>query len=584
MQQPNNSNTPANIGPGDPGDAKAAVQSLISAFKAYSLYPDNHSFSKKNLARLSDDLDAYLEKHETLRLETGRNNFYFKGELLIEGTAEENNPAYLLTRDGIEHIDFSRGVPSSEISSFLNILNKRRNPFEESGGDIVTSLWQENFSHIDYQEVDIFALESFQFDLASFHVTPEPEDSPAGQEGGGEPQQPVSEAASSKSVDTAVPNEFLADHGIRVLEITPQEKEALAALVREEEQKNFTSDVIDILLILLVIQKNKAHFLQVLEFLSFEFLDTMDKGAFHLALKLLNNINIINDQFKSKKPWITALLDTFIDSLSSRENLSRISWVENENLLKLYRHNIPALVQTLRFLTPEIILSIGSLVGRLSVDEVSLRNQLLSLLESKAKQDPEKLRTLLAESDEAINLILAPAVATLPKSEAARIYLQMTQHASAAVRKVGLDGYVATEASPDFTRLMHLLNAKDRSLRDRVLTYLLQQESGTAEKILIRFLTEAVDTRGTDQRIIFEAYQALASCASEDALQFLEEILLESKMSKMFSNTNAVHKKGAAFALRAVGTEEAMLVLKKGSQSLRPDIRLACKHVLGKRK
>lgn len=570
------------------GDAKAAVQSLISAFKAYSLYPANHSFSKKNLARLSDDLDTFLEKYETLRLETGRNNFYFKDELLFEGTAEENNPAYLLTRDGIEHIEFSRDVPSSEISSFLNILNKHRNPFEESGGDIVTSLWQENFSHIDYQEVDIFALESFQFDLSAFHVIPEPDGSPATQEGGGdsgrEPQKSAPETTRSESADTAAPNVFLAEHGLRVLEITPQEKEALTALVQEEEQKNFTSDVIDILLILLVIQKNKAHFLQVLEFLSFEFLDTMDKGAFHLSLKLLNNINIIRTQFKSRKPWITPLLDTFITSLSSRENLSRISWVENENLLKLYKHNIQPLLQALRFLTPEIILPIGSLVGRISVNEVSLRNQLLALIENKAKQNPEILKTLLAESDEEINLILAPAVATLPKSEAARIYLQMAHHVSSEVRKVGLDGYMASETSPDFARLLHLLSAKDRSLRDRILTYLLQWGNGTAEKILIRFLTEAVHTKETDQRIIFEAYQALAACASEDSLRFLEGILLESKLSKMFSNTNAVHKKGAAFAVRAIGTEEAMLVLKKGSQSLSPDIRLACKHVLEKRK
>jgi len=156
----------------------------------------------------------------------------------------------------------------------------------------------------------------------------------------------------------------------------------------------------------------------------------------------------------------------------------------------------------------------------------------------------------------------------------------MTHHSSPEVRKMGLDRFVAVDNDPDFGKLLHLFADDDIWFRYRIITYLFQAEEETAEKVLLRFLTEASRSDQYDQKIIFGYYKALASCASRAAVPFLEKMLLESKLSGMFNTSEAVHKKGAALALKTIGTEEALAILRKGSQSLRPDVRMASQQML----
>lgn len=571
--------------------AKKAVQSFISAFRVSTLYPPEHASSRKNVAKLQEDIETFLQEYPTLRLDTARNTFYYKGTVLYDGPAEENNPAYLLTRDGLEYLEFVRGLTQSEISALLNLLNRNRNPFEEPEGDIVTSMWQENFAHISYQEMDIFALESFQFDLSSFKMTPEQAAgatqvppsalpaSPPGQEAGAETAGPPADSqAPSPLQETA--NALLPAQAIPLVTITSEEEAALAAQVQEHERKNFTSDILDVLLIILVVQKNKANFLHALEFLEYQFFETLDKGDFHLTFKLLNNIQLIRNQFKEQKTWIPSLLDNFLLALSDREKFSQLSWVKNERALRQHTPYLAQLWQVLRLLTPEIIMTLGPLAGRIPMENLHIRNELLGIIESKAAQEPERLQILLASADEQVNLLLAPLVAGLIRVDAARIYLQMTRHGSAEVRKTGLDNYMQIVAQPDFTNLFHLLGDEDDRVRERIISYLFHAGPETAGTHLIRFLEEAKNNTAQDHKQVFELYRALAACPASSALPFLEKTLLGSKLTGMFSNSSTVHIKGAALALRTIGSDEALAVLKKGGRSMRPDVRLACQHVL----
>ena len=93
--------------------------------------------------------------------------------------------------------------------------------------------------------------------------------------------------------------------------------------------------------------------------------------------------------------------------------------------------------------------------------------------------------------------------------------------------------------------------------------------------MLLRFLKKAVN-EGIEHAHMFEYYKALSQCGSVKSVRVLEKILLESKVKEMFSNMNAVHKKGSALALKVLGSEEALRVLDKGKKSMRPDIRMAC--------
>lgn len=561
--------------------AKKAVQSFVSAFRTYALYPVEHASSRKNVAKLQEDLEAFLRDYPALRLDVAKNGFYYKGETLFEGTAEENNPAYLLTRDGLEFLEFERDLPLAETSALLCLLNRNRNPFEEPEGDIVTSLWQENFTHINYQEMDIFALESFQFDLSTFRMTPEQAadivDSPHSQP----PTSPQGAPAGTiESPAPEAPSILLPEQGVTIMPLTAKEKAELAAQIQAEEQKDFTSDVIDVLLIILVVQHNKVNFLHALEFLEFQFFETLDKGRFHLTYKLLNNILLVRNQLKEQKPWSPSLLDNFLLTLANEEKLGQVSWVKKPDMLRPHTPYLPQLLQILRLLPPQIIMTLGPLAARIPIDNLHVRNELLAIIDSKARLEPELLHSLLAKSGEEVNLLLAPLVVGMARQDAAGIYLEMTRHASAEVRKMGLDNYIQAATRPDFSELFPLLGDEDARVRERITAYLWQAGPDIAEPLLISFLEQACQNGHEDPKAIVDGYRALASYRTNGALPFLEKTLLDSRLTDMFNNSKTVHIKAAALALRTIGTDEAMAILKKGGQSMRPDIRLACQHVL----
>lgn len=584
--------------------AQKTIQAFNAAFKSYSLYPEDHIFCRTNLEKFITQLESFLELYEEFSLDIAKNSFFYGGKLISEGSPEEANPAYLLTRDGLIRLNFLRGLDSAEITALFQILGQHRSAGDESGGDIVTSFWQAEFRHIEYEEVDIFALELFNFDLDSLkaapdEIPPRPAmiEMPAGKQQADTHQhvprtiaekietEVDSEQNPSLAQSETVTNLLRMDQTLKVLEITPEEQLLLRSYVEEEEKKDYTNDIIDVLLIILVSQKNKLHFRQVLLFLEDVFFACLRKGDFHLASKLCGNVLTIRDQMQAIRPWTLELVDNFFSSLSAQERWAELPWVKNPHLLVvLHKEYQKFLWHVLRLLTPEIIFTLGPLMRDIDMNNIDVRNELFALIESNAKKDPDKLDTLLAGADASINLLLFPIIAHLGPKAAAKISLRMTRHDSVEVRRTGLNGYFSYTSSPDFDALFPLLNDGDDVIVGRLLTFLLSRaEAGEAETLLLRFLEQAI-AEGVEHPHMFEYYKALSQCGSFRSIQLLKQILLESKVTEMFSNMNAVHKKGSALALKILGTEEALTVLRDGLKSMRPDIRLACQFALGKAK
>lgn len=581
-------------------DAYKITQAFVTAFKSYSLYPEDHVFCRTNLEKFQSQLEAFLELHEEFPLAIEKNTFLYEGEMIFDAPPEENNPAYLLTRDGLIHLDFIRGIDSDEIAILLKILKKHRSAGDESGGDIVTSLWQAEFQHIEYEEVDIFALEAFNFDLGSLKVAaddapllPRAINTPVQSEQNGNQGKVVNTLAETTGEETeaeqkqllvqseTVTNLLRMEQALKILAISPEDQLILKSYVEDEEQKDYSSDIIDILLIILISQKNKLHFTQVLDFLEAVFFDSLNNGHFHLAYKLCSNVLNIGKQIKAIRPWTVDLVDNFISSLSAEEQWAELAWVKNPNLLAiLYRQHLNFLRNVLRLLTPDMILTLGPLVGAIDKRHIDVRNDLYALITDKAKSDPDKLNSFLSRSDENINILLFPVLENLRSTDAAAISLQMTRHVSVEVRRTGLNGYFTYAAYPDFEALFPLLRDESDVIVGRLLTFLLSQaESDVAEALLLRFLQQAV-AEGLEYAHMFEYYKALSRCGSLKSVRVLEKILLESGIRQMFSNVSAVHKQGSALALKILGSDEALHVLDKGKKSLRPDIRTACQFAL----
>ena len=152
--------------------AEEVARSFNSAFKYFSLYPEGHSFSESYLDKFKTELTFFLTQYKSIRLDTSKSSYSYKGEQIYQGKTEDSNPAYLLSRDRILFIEFTKNITDHELSLLLNILKQHRNPLDNEDSDIATSLWHHKFDHVNYEAADIFAMEAIQFELSMFKAAP----------------------------------------------------------------------------------------------------------------------------------------------------------------------------------------------------------------------------------------------------------------------------------------------------------------------------------------------------------------------------------------------------------------------------
>ncbi len=593
--------------------AEKIALSLHAAFKHYSLYPGDHPFSQNYLLRLQADLDAYLKDHKSLRLDIENNSFFYHGERLTRESADEGNPAYLLTRDRILFLEFLQNIEQREITLFFDILNKHRNPMEEVDGDIATSLWHTSLNNICYEAADIFAMEAIDFDLSVFKAAPgpgdpdsdgngtgtagyggngdEPEGTGSGnQDSGGHhytdghdssasPGMSGTAAPDPERLDRSSPGLLMVAKENDLAELTYQEKFALESYILEEEGKNIANDTIDILLIILSIESDQLEFATILDFLEYEFFEAMAGEEYGMAHKICNNVNNISSALTTKKPWAISLINIFFASLANEERCAQLPLVSEEELFAPDPDQLKKILSIFDTLPPEIMFTLAVLVERTEPDNLRQRNELLEIIGKKARQEPASFLKLIAKSSEEICLLLFPIAEGMKSGDAAPIFAEMTQHPSAVIRRVGLDGLFQEKSAADPEQLVHLLDDEDEQIRQRILSYLESVGGRLAEETLIGFLNSSAKV--DDQLHILECYKLLGQCLSDHSLHFLHEVLLESKLTSVLNKMNMTHKKGAAYALRSSGNRKAMDILRKGADSIRPDVRHVCQKALG---
>lgn len=148
------------------------MRMLVRGLKAKKMYPANNPVLSRILNEMQDGVLGTIEDLGDLRLTVQQ------ADLLYNGNSIYNNPskrgdslAYRFHRDGITEIEFTDGVTPPEINAFLDVLARATEP-RGAEEDLVTMLWEQEFSHIRYAYL---AIDDLQENLVEDYVAPEGE-------------------------------------------------------------------------------------------------------------------------------------------------------------------------------------------------------------------------------------------------------------------------------------------------------------------------------------------------------------------------------------------------------------------------
>jgi HEAT repeat protein len=460
------------------------------------------------------------------------------------------------------------------------MLGEYRALSDESEGDLVTALWQKNLPHIHYEAADVFWGTEPRLDFSHYRVSgssDEKSQGPSGLRHGSAAGKQQSGSGDAKDQSTL--SIISKDVKRSLIPLTPGENEQLQKLIKEEEHRNRSEDILDVLLIILEDEDEEEDFGSILEILVQEFENILRHGEFRLAVKLLGHLKKLPDRDAAKKIWRDPLIDQYFERVSDTEFLEALkSYLadfksEDATRLKIFR-------QVLLMLHPKAGLTLGPLLSEVS--SAALRRRLMEAIGILSKQDLKPLNQLLKAPDEQMVKRLVTIVGHFDGKDPQRLLLDMARHPSLDVRKEALKQLLNRNGCVQ-RFFFFLLEDSSDLIRREILHRLASERHRRSEDPLLEYLGQKVFNISTNDHIL-ACYEALGKCGSTRSIPLLKATLEERSWWEIFDFGGSPHRRGAALALAALNNPEADKILMQATRSLFPHIKRAARRAISGRR
>jgi hypothetical protein len=539
--------------------ARQVINIFIQAWKNYGLYPEDHVNTKRSFENLVAAFNNFFLDHEDLRLTVEKDSLFCGTEIIykVSPEAPSEDIITLLYRDGIKWIEFQEGLPLEEISAFYRLAYKYRLFAEETEGDIVTALMDEELECIDFKAVDIFWQDQLLIDVSQLPPpAPQPEESAAQEETdqSGEKEEPEDDGSVVRSITLISDDQ---------LELSNLDYVTLQQMVHEEENWVITENLIEALMIILKSQSDQEKFTAVLEFISEEVVETIEKDRFDLLALLLESLHkLFSPESPTAKDWQSSRIDGFFKDLSRPEYFQLIS----DKLLQLETIEIDklkALGQTLLlYFSPDLIPFLAPVILQSRSHEI--QQMVSAVIVHLSQRDIGPLEKIVARHGTEMGDKLLAILNRLQGDRVNKILFRMCDHSSDKVRRKAIKELVGRD--PKYTqKLFSLIDDPSKEIRTSILAALANQRSSVLENMLLNYLKE--NSAQKDPTHILACHEALGRCGSNTSVPFLSKILLNRGWNSFMGSGKLLFREGAAIALALLETPEAKDVLHKASMS-----------------
>ncbi|RJQ48683.1 MAG: HEAT repeat domain-containing protein [Nitrospiraceae bacterium] len=135
-------------------EIKNLVLLILKAKKIVRLYPPNNPVYKKTLKETTYKFEEFLDHEESLQLIFAKNDILYNSESVYHNAEIHDNLALLFFKDGLKELTFKKGLTPGEIEDFIHIISHDFDK-ETLEDDVVTLLWEKDFTNITYVVEDI---------------------------------------------------------------------------------------------------------------------------------------------------------------------------------------------------------------------------------------------------------------------------------------------------------------------------------------------------------------------------------------------------------------------------------------------
>lgn len=547
--------------------ARAIITSLQLALKMFTLYAEDHVYCQKSIVRLHGDIENFLTKFSTLVLEVRSDCLLYEGDTIHEGTSKDGDLSFALFRDGMLELVFMKGIEPEETTFLVRTIDRYKSLATTAEGDIVTALWEARLPHLHYVAADnileieqgkqALIPEAVEFEMPelpdqAFRAQSPDDDQPAA-------ENSLSEAAKQIEFKAITPTN---------LQMTAEEADHLEEMVRSEEERDATQEIMDMMGDILKDQQDEEFFAYIIEYMLEEFITALKRKDFDIAFRIMQTLHQVRKLSEESKAWALSRVQGFFSEIAQPEFLETL----REILPSLSAAQIKIAGKVLALMTPDAVLGLGPLLVETSGP---VGEMLSEVLVSLASRDIRPMEQLLNAAEEPLVFRLAPVLARIDGKRSGQMIFKLARYPSERVRLESLRAVIQRKLwSPE--KMDFLLRDESNLIRRLAIKYLGTRKSEAAEGLLSKHIRSgSFDGDGSGELIA--CFKALGKCGTERSFPFLKETLLKGGWISRFRPSTL--RQGAAIALAEFGTEQSLQVLEEAARSHFPAIRSAAQSV-----
>ena len=503
---------------------RALIQTFLQTVKAFRIYEANHPILLKFMERLKKDFDNYFEEFDSFPLLVGELRLFYRGKVVYENQDVKESLAFFFFKDGIREIKFLKGLEFREMVDFLHIVRKSES-VSRLEDDLVTLLWEKDFSHITFGTVDEFLesgshfvpateedfIERLEFKgygkEAADEIAPEREKE--------EPRALIVEGL--KQVLNPSPGQSL----VQACQLTPDEIEEINREIEQEHQPDYIYLLVDNLVeILLHLGDDMDAYENMISYFERTTGSVLEKREVRKAVVVLKRLNDTMESMVLKDKQIFAIR-RIMDTFSGPHSIELLGEAMKGN----GEVDSEAILQYLQLLTKKGVEPLCLLLGK--VESGKWRKAVCDVL---AELSQEEIRPLVKFLSDPNPFLVC--------------------HILYVLGKIGHPSTVKYLGS--------LVVHGDPKVREETLQ-VLKKLGGQGKDLIQKFLKDPLPEMRAKASLIF------AKVAKGEAAKPLTGIIL----SKDFFKRDYEEKASFFKALGETGSQEAIPVLKKIAQKKR---------------
>jgi hypothetical protein len=535
---------------------------LDKAVRARRLYAANNPAYRQFLAGLRNTIEGLWDATFSLSCTVEENGFHWEDQVFAPGEGREIL-SFQFFKDGIRSLTFLPGF-ENEVEQFMDVLTRARQIDSASADDMVTLLWEQEFSCLLYSYVDALAegleipesnpeidLEKIDLTLVSVDITGTDESAmpPAVQQG-----NPFV-AQSINSDDFAETLYFLEQH----------ELDYLRKELEKEMQRDIKADVLAAMFDRLEdpSSKRQTEILRIFRQLLPAYLSS---GDLRSASTILIELNGILEEREILGETQTRDAEEIFAELSEPVVLNQLLKSLEQGAIDPTGDELAIF---LRYLRPDALPPLIRATETTRVDELQFR--LRGAIEGLGRAHPQILSELLKSDDEVTATGATRLAGNISLASAVPSIANLLTHSSANVRRAAVESLVQIRSGAALDALQHALEDSEREVRIAAARGLgalrYQPARARLEQVLQGKIVRETDL--TEKIAFFEAFGAVAN---SESVAMLDKLLNgKSLLRKQSADLRAC----AAMALGKVGTPASRAALERAAKDENPMVRNA---------